>query len=287
MHYVQAKSILTPNNMNIYRGCQHGCIYCDARSLCYQMDHVFEDIEVKQNAPMLLERALKCGRKPRMIGTGAMSDPYMPLEGRLGLTRSCLELIEKYGYGATLLTKSDLVLRDLDLLARINRKTKAVVQMTVTTMDDALCSILEPGVCVSSRRLEVLGLLREAGIPTVVWMCPLMPFLNDTMENVLGVVHACADAGVKGIIQFGMGVTLRGGNREYCYRAFDRHFPGLKERYMQTYGNAYELPSPNESELAEAFHDRCRKLGLWHNNDIIFRYLNTLEEKHTQLSFFE
>jgi len=286
MHYVQAKSILTPTSMNIYRGCQHGCIYCDARSLCYQMDHAFEDIEVKENAPELLERSLKSGRKARMIGTGSMSDPYIPLEQKLQLTRRCIELIEKYGYGFTVLTKSDLVLRDLDLLCRINEKTKAVVQMTITTMDDRLCKILEPGVCVTSRRLEVLKIIQDVGVPTVVWLCPLMPFLNDTVENVIGIVDACADVGVKGIIQFGMGVTLRDGNREYCYKAFERHFPGLKERYIHTYQNAYELPSPNERLLADAFHDRCEQLGIWHDNDIIFRYLNTLEDKHSQLSFF-
>lgn len=286
MHYVQAKSILTPNSMNIYRGCQHGCIYCDARSLCYQMDHVFEDIEVKRNAPELLEQALKAGRKPRMIGTGAMSDPYIPLERGLRLTRRCMELVKKYGYGFTLLTKSDMVLRDLDLLSQINSKTKAVVQMTITTMDDELCKILEPGVCVTSRRLEVLSILRDAGIPTVVWLCPLMPFLNDTLENVIGIVDACANVGVMGIIQFGMGLTLRHGNREYCYKAFDRHFPGLKDLYIRTYQNAYELLSPHEQLLTKAFHDRCEQLGVWHNNDTIFRYLNTIEEKHTQLSFF-
>ena len=286
MHYVQAKSILTHNSMNIYRGCQHGCIYCDARSLCYQMDHVFEDIEVKRNAPELLEQALKAGRKPRMIGTGAMSDPYIPLERELRLTRRCMELVKKYGYGFTLLTKSDMVLRDLDLLSQINSKTKAVVQMTITTMDDELCKILEPGVCVTSRRLEVLSILRDAGIPTVVWLCPLMPFLNDTLENVIGIVDACANVGVMGIIQFGMGLTLRYGNREYCYKAFDRHFPGLKDLYIRTYQNAYELLSPHEQLLTKAFHDRCEQLGVWHNNDTIFRYLNTIEDKHTQLSFF-
>jgi len=286
MHFVQAKSMAASKGVNIYRGCQHGCIYCDSRSLCYRMDHVFEDIEVKQNAPELLERALKSGRKPRMIGTGAMSDPYIPLEKDLKLTRSYLELIDQYGYGAALLTKSDLVLRDLDLIASIHRKAKAVVQMTITTMDDGLCRLLEPGVSVTSRRLEVLKRLQEAGIPTIVWMCPLMPFLNDTFENVLGIVDACAEAGVKGIIQFGMGLTLRDGSREYCYKALDTHFPGLKERYIRTYGNAYVLSSPKEAALQKVFHSRCEVLGLLHDNDEIFRYMNTLENKHTQLTFF-
>ena len=285
MHYVEAKNILSPNSMNVYRGCQHGCIYCDARSLCYQMDHVFEDIAVKGNAPVLLEKALKSKRKPCMIGTGAMSDPYIPLEEELKLTRRCIEIIHRHGFGVTVLTKSDRILRDLDLLLDIHRDAKAVVQMTLTTMDDDLCRLIEPGVCVTSRRIAALKAFQEAGIPTVVWLCPLMPFINDTMDNVLGIVDACSDAGVKGIIQFGMGLTLRDGNREYCYKALDRHFPGLKERYIRIYGNSYELPSPNEWALSTAFHRRCEELGIWHDNDSIFRYLNTLEDKHPQMNF--
>ena len=285
MHYIEAKNILSPNNMNVYRGCQHGCIYCDARSLCYQMDHVFEDIAVKGNALDLLEKALKSKRKPCMIGTGSMSDPYMPLEEELGITRRCLEIIYSHGFGVSVLTKSERVLRDMDLLLAIHRNAKAVVQMTLTTMDDELCGIIEPGVCVTSKRIEALRAFREAGIPTVVWLCPLMPFINDTMENVLGIVDACHGAGVKGIVQFGMGVTLRDGNREYCYRALDRHFPGLKERYIRIYGNSYELPSPNEKALSAAFHSRCDELGIWHDNDTIFRFLSTIEEKYPQMTF--
>ena len=289
MHFVKAKSIFSSSNgMNLYRGCQHGCIYCDARSLCYQMNHVFEDIEVKENAPALLEDALKRRRKPCMIGTGAMSDPYIPLEEKLKLTRTCLELIEKYGFGVTLLTKSDRCLRDLDILWRINRKTKAVVQMTLTTFDEDLCRILEPGVATTRARIHALKQFQQAGIPTVVWLCPIVPFLNDTPENICALVESCADAGVKGIIQFGMGLTLRDGNREYFYSKLDAHFPGLKERYIRTYGNAYELPSPRERELAALFHQTCEKYGIWHDNDRIFSYLHTFEEKNApeQLSLF-
>ena len=287
MHFVEAKHILSAHNgMNLYRGCQHGCIYCDARSQCYQMNHVFEDIEVKINAPQLLETALKAKRRPCMIGTGAMSDPYIPLEEELQLTRKCLELICKYGFGATVLTKSTRVLRDLDLLSEINRRAKAVVQMTLTTCDENLCHILEPGVPTTLHRFEALKAFQAAGIPTVVWLCPLVPFLDDTPENILGILNYCADAGVKGIIQFGMGLTLRDGNREYFYRHLDRRFPGLKERYIRTYGNAYELPSPRERELAGLFHAGCEARGILHNNDTIFRYLNTLEEKQEQLSLF-
>ena len=287
MHFINAKRILSAHNgMNLYRGCQHGCIYCDARSQCYQMNHIFEDIEVKINAPQLLEAALIAKRKPCMIGTGAMSDPYIPLEEQLRLTRRCLELICKYGFGATVLTKSTRVLRDLELLSEINRRAKAVVQMTLTTCDETLCRILEPHVPTTVQRYEALKTFHAAGIPTVVWLCPLVPFLNDTPENILGILDYCADAGVKGIVNFGMGLTLRDGNREYFYQKLDRHFPGLKEHYIRTYGNAYELPSPRERELNRLFHELCETRGILHNNDTIFRYLNTLESKQEQLSLF-
>lgn len=289
MHYEKVKGILSARNgMNLYRGCQHGCIYCDARSRCYQINHIFEDIAVKENAPELLEAALKAKRKPCMIGTGSMSDPYIPLEMELRMTRRCLELIEKYGFGVTMLTKSDRVLRDLDILQRINSRTKAVVQMTLTTMDENLCRIVEPNVATTQHRVAALKAFRDAGIPTVVWLCPILPFLNDTEENIRGILNCCADAGVKGIIQFGMGLTLREGNREYFYEKLDKHFPGLKARYIQTYGNAYELPSPRAGALDRVFHETCEKYGLWHDNGRIFRYLGTFEEKEqvTQLSLF-
>ena len=289
MHFVKAKGILTSGvGMNLYRGCQHGCVYCDARSLCYQFQHLFEDIEIKENAPELLESALKAKRKPCMLGTGTMFDPYMPLEGKIGLTRQMLELIEKYGFGATVLTKSDLVLRDLDVLQRINQKTKAVVQISLTMMDDDLSRLLEPNVCPTSRRIEVLRQLQAAGIPTVVWLCPILPFITDTEENIQGILEVCRDTGVKGIIQFGMGLTLRDGNREYYYAALDRYFPGLKERYIRTYGNAYELPSPHNRELMKLFHSFCEDNGIWQDNDTVFSYLHTLEDENSgQLSFFD
>lgn len=290
MHLVEAKRILSASNgMNLYRGCQHGCIYCDARSKCYRMDHVFEDVEVKKNAPELLERALRSKRKPCMIGTGAMSDPYIPLELKSGLMRRSLELIEKYGFGVTVQTKSDRILRDLELYRRINEKSKAVIQMTLTTADDGLCRLIEPNVSVTSERVAALKEFRKAGIPTVVWLCPILPFLNDTRENVQKIVELSADAGVKGIIHFGMGLTLREGNREYFYAQLDRKFPGLKQRYIGTYGNAYELPSPREGELLAVFSELCDRYGILHDNDEIFSYLHRFEEKvqEPQLSFFE
>ena len=287
MHYVKAKGILSAGNgMNLYRGCQHGCIYCDSRSTCYQMEHDFEDIEVKENALELLEAALKSKRKPCMIGTGAMTDPYIPLEEKLGMTRKALELIEKHGCGVAIQTKSDRILRDLDVLTRINDRTKAVVQMTLTTSDENLCRILEPNVSTTRERVAALKQFQAAGIPTVVWLCPILPFLNDTEENTREILEYCADAGVKGIINFGIGLTLREGNREYFYAQLDRHFPGLKQKYIRTYGNAYEIPSPRQRDLMKLFHETCEKYGIWHDNGQIFRYLRTFEEKTTQLSFF-
>lgn len=287
MHYVTAKGILSARNgMNLYRGCQHGCIYCDARSRCYQIDHAFEDIEVKENAIALLEAALKGKRKPCMIGTGAMSDPYMPLESQLQMTRKALEIIDKYGFGVTVLTKSDRILRDLDLLKRINSRSKAVVQMTLTTHDERLCSMIEPNVSTTAERVAALKRFRDEGIPTVVWLCPILPFINDTEENIRGILEDCIDAGVRGIINFGMGVTLRDGDREYFYAQLDRKFPGMKQQYIRTYGNAYEVNSPRNRELLKLFHEICEVHGIWHDNEKIFRYMSQFEEKTVQMSLF-
>jgi len=289
MHKVQAKGILSPHNgMNLYRGCQHGCIYCDARSTCYQIKHVFEDIEVKENAPVLLEAALRSKRRKCMIGTGAMSDPYIPLEEELRMTRRCLEIIDHYGFGLAIQTKSDRILRDLDLLKSIHRKSKCVVQMTLTTYDEDLCRILEPDVCTTRERAKVLNIMQEEGIPTVVWMSPLLPFINDTEENVRGLLDYCVGAGVKGIICFDMGVTLREGDREYFYKKLDQHFPGIKEKYIHNYGNAYEISSPRSKALMGIFREICTKHRIMYKPEECFNYLHTYEDKtgYEQLSLF-
>lgn len=287
MHRVKAKTILSGGrSMNIYRGCLHGCIYCDSRSLCYGFTHDFEDIEVKENAPELLEAALKSKRKRCVIGTGAMSDPYLPIESELQLTRRCLELIDRYAFGAAVLTKSTLVLRDAELLQSIHEKARATVQMTLTTFDEQLCSLVEPGVSLSYERFQALCRFRELGVPTVVWLTPLLPFLNDTEENLRGILSYCAEAGVKGIVTFGFGLTLREGDREYYYAALDRHFPGLKQRYIREYGNAYVLPSPNEARLREIFEEFCGKYGIMHIPEEIFADMEVIPEGHEQLSLF-
>ena len=290
MHYVKAKGILSAKNgMNLYRGCSHGCIYCDSRSLCYHMEHPFEDIEVKENAIELLEDALRRKRAKCMLSTGSMTDPYIPLEEELGHVRQALALAERYGFGFTLITKSDRVLRDLDLLRAINEKTKCVVQMTLTTYDEDLCRKLEPNVSTTRERFEALMQLHSAGIPTIVWLCPILPFLNDTGENIRGILDYCIEAGVRGVICFGMGLTLREGSREHFYRQLDRLFPGLKERYIRAYGTQYVLNSPRNDALMRLFHQTCEAHGILHDNDEIFRYLSAFEEKSAlaQLSLFD
>lgn len=287
MHFIDAKGILSAHNgMNLYRGCTHGCIYCDSRSVCYGFKHEFEDIEVKRNAPELLEKALRSKRKKCMIGTGAMCDPYMHCEETLKLTRRCLEIIDSYEYGVAIQTKSDRILRDLDLLKSINERAKCVVQMTLTTYDEDLCKILEPNVCTTKQRVKALEIFHENGIPTVVWLSPILPFINDTRENIEGILDDCIRAKVYGIIQFGMGVTLREGDREYFYAALDKHFSGMRERYHRKYGYSYELQSDRHEELMALFREKCEENGIVHDRNACFKFLQEFPERYEQMSLF-
>lgn len=284
MHEVIAKGILSNNNgMNIYRGCTHGCIYCDARSLCYDMDHIFEDIEVKANALQLLDDTLRRKRKKCMIGTGAMSDPYIHLEENLQNTRKCLEIIDKYGFGLAIQTKSNRILRDLDLLRSINNKAKCVVQMTLTTYDEELCKIIEPNVSTTKERFEVLKIMRDNKIPTVVWISPILPYINDTEKNIRGILDYCIEAKVKGIIVFGIGLTLRNGNREYYYKNLDKHFKGLKEKYIREYGNSYEVLSKNNEKLMKIIKETCHQNNIIFGVKEVFDYMKAFEEKNNQV----
>ncbi|WP_238900564.1 radical SAM protein [Clostridium sp. YIM B02500] len=284
MHDVVAKGILSSSNgMNIYRGCTHGCIYCDARSHCYGMDHIFEDIEVKANVQPLLEDALKKKRKKCMIGTGAMSDPYIHLEENLQNTRKCLEIIDKYGFGLAIQTKSNRILRDLDLLRSINKKAKCVVQMTLTTYDEELCKIIEPNVSTTKERFEVLKIMRDNKIPTVVWLSPILPYINDTEKNIRGILDYCVEAKVKGIIVFGIGLTLRNGNREYYYKNLDKHFKGLKEKYIREYGNSYEVLSKNHEKLMKIIKDTCQQNNVIFGVKEVFNYMKAFEEENNEV----
>ena len=213
MHTVQARGILSAEKcMNVYRGCTHGCIYCDSRSVCYGMDHPFEDVAVKENAPELLDRVLRGKKRRCMIHTGAMCDPYLPLEAQCRLTRRCSEIIARRGFGLSIQTKSDGILEDLDLLQRIARQSKCVAQMTLTTCDEKLCKILEPGVCGTRRRARALKQMTQAGIETVAWISPILPFLNDTEENLRGLLeHGRYPAGRQpGVFLSGPGSAFSG-----------------------------------------------------------------------------
>lgn len=289
MHDKQARHILSASNgINVYRGCTHGCIYCDSRSTCYQFDHLFEDVEVKVNAPELLEDALRLKRRRCMIGTGSMCDPYLPVEAEKRLTRRCLEQIDRYDFGVCVLTKSDLVLRDLDLLQRINAKTKAVVCTTLTTFDEDLCRILEPNAATTRQRVEMLCKMHKAGIHTGVWLCPILPFLNDTEKNLRGLLAYCFEAGVEVIVNFGMGVTLRDGNRQYFYEKIQEYFPGMKERYIRTFGDAYQCISPRSAQLTEIFRRECRRHGVIAEPREALAYLAEFEDQRTgeQMTLF-
>lgn len=288
MHYAEYKTILSPKNgMNLYRGCTHGCIYCDSRSSCYQMKHDFEDIEVKRNAVKILQAQLLKKRKPCMIGTGAMCDPYIHLEEELRLTRQCIELIDYHGFGLAIQTKSTRILGDLDLLKSINEKTKCVVQMTLTTYDETLCGIIEPNVSTTAERFAALEVFRDSGIPTVVWLTPILPFINDTEENLLGILDYCLRGKVKGIICYGFGLTLREGNREYFYKKLDEHFPEMKQKYIKAFGDSYHCYSPHHSRLIELFRDVCRRNNILYNPDDVFSYMHKFEQKQQQITLLD
>jgi DNA repair photolyase len=252
------------------------------------MDHAFEDVEIKINAPELLEQKLKTKHKKCMIGTGAMSDPYIPIAENLRNIRSCLEIIERHGFGLAIQTKSNLILGDLDLLIKINHNAKCMVEMTLTTFDEKLCRIIEPNVSTTKERFDVLKTMRDHNIQTIVWLSPILPFINDTKENLTGILNYCIEAKVYGIICFGMGVTLREGDREYYYKNLDAHFPGLKEKYQKRYGNSYIVTSDNNAALMQIFNTVCDENNIVHDVDELFNYMSAFEGKeHTgQLELF-
>ncbi len=241
--------------MNLYRGCQHRCIYCDSRSECYGIENFDGDVLVKVNAVDLLRSELPRKRKRGIIGTGSMNDPYMPLEEKFGLTRRALEVIAEQGFGVHVLTKSDLVLRDVPILKRIGR-VAAAVSMTITTIDDELAKIVEPGSPPSSARFRALEALAEQGIETRIALMPTLPFIEDDWANVSAIVDRAHECGVKAIIPW-FGMSMRDRQRAYFYRRLDKHFPGLRATYEKTYGHDYMCPSPNAKELFDRFAERC------------------------------
>ncbi len=262
MRYIEAKTIIQSNhNFNLYRGCTHGCIYCDARSDCYQVGD-FENVAVKKDALSILASELSKKRKKSILTTGAMSDPYVHIEKQLLLMKETLNLVYKYGFGISVLTKSTLILRDLEMYKKINEAHKAIVQLTITTADDALAKIIEPHVALPSERFDALKQFSDAKITTGIWMTPILPFINDTIDNIKRIVENASASGVSFIVSFGMGTTIRAGSREYFYEQLDKSFPTLKNKYIHTFKDKYICDSPNAKTLTKVFESLCEHFGI-------------------------
>lgn len=294
--YVPAKTIVTRTkdsrwfgidyNMNIYRGCCHGCIYCDSRSECYQIRD-FDQVQAKEDALLIIRDDLRRKVKTGVVGTGAMSDPYNPFEKELELTRHAMELVDAFGFGMAVATKSALMLRDMDILESIKEHSPVLCKVTVTTTDDALARKIEPNVSLPSQRLDMIARLRERGIFAGILLMPVLPFLEDNKETIVSVVRSAHEAGAS-FIYGALGMTLRGNQREWYFDRLEELFPGegLKERYLRTYGGRYECPSPRARELWKVFAEACGKYGiLYEMKDIVHAYKRPYET--TQMSLFD
>lgn len=270
-------------NMNIYKGCCHGCIYCDSRSECYRIED-FDEVRAKHNALALIARDLKSKRRKGVVGTGAMSDPYNPFEQEHLLTRGALELICAHGFGIAIATKSDLVARDIDVLSSIRSHSPVLVKITITTADDELCRKVEPHAPLASKRFSAIRELASNGIFSGVLLMPMLPFIEDTSDNIINIIRLASEAGA-GFIFPAFGVTLRQNQREWYYSKLDEHFPGLRYKYTKQFGNSYECRSPRARELWHMFKEECDRLGILYNmQDIIDAYRQP--HSSTQLSLF-
>ncbi len=293
MEYIDAKTILSGYreesdwfggnyNMNLYKGCAHGCIYCDSRSECYQIEE-FDKVRAKKNALEILERDLKSKRKKGVIGMGAMSDTYNPFEKKLEITRNALKLIDKYHFGVAVSTKSDLITRDIDIFKSIMKHSPVITKLTITSSDDELCKIIEPNVSTSSQRFAAIKQLTENGVYSGVLLMPILPFILDTPENILSIIDKTYESGGK-FIYPGFGVTLRQNQRTWYYYALDKHFKGLRQKYVDMYGKSYGCTIPDYEKISSLFKERCEKLGiLYRMKDIISDYKKGYNEE--QLSF--
>jgi DNA repair photolyase len=282
MDYITAKSIVSNYreddnwfgnnyNMNIYKGCCHGCIYCDSRSECYGIEK-FDDVRAKENSLEIINKELKSKRKTGVISTGSMSDPYNSFEKKYNLTGRALEIVNNNGFGIDIATKSDLIVRDIEVLKKIKEHSPVLCKITITTIDDELCKKIEPNVCVTSKRFEAIRRLSYEGIYTGVLLMPILPFINDTEENILSIVRQAKKCGAKFVYPL-FGITLRSNQRDYFFKSLDNNFYAIKERYLKTYGNEYLCLSPNANYLYKIFSNECKKLGLLYKmNDIIEDY---------------
>jgi len=295
MDYVPAKTIITRTkdskwfghdyNMNLYRGCCHGCIYCDSRSDCYRVGD-FDRVRAKENALTIIRDELRRKVKTGVVGSGAMSDPYNPFEKELELSRHALELMDAFGFGSSTATKSDLIVRDIDVLSSIREHSPVLCKLTITAIEDEMSRKVEPGAPVSSRRFAALEALSSAGIFAGILLMPVLPFLEDTEANVLGIVRRAKDCGAR-FIYPAFGMTMRNGQREHYLEQLERIFPGegLREQYRKKYGSCYQCTSPRARALWDKFSRECGQLGiLYRMDDIIHAYKRGYE--YTQLRLF-
>jgi len=294
MEFITAKTIISGYsennswfgnnyNMNIYKGCSHGCIYCDSRSECYRVDN-FDRVRAKKNALALIEHELKSKRKKGVVGTGAMSDPYNPFEKEYKLTRGALELINRFGFGVSIATKSDLIIRDIGILKEISKHSPVLIKITVTAADDALCKKIEPYVALSSQRFEAIRELSEKGIFVGILMMPILPFIEDTDDNISRIIELAEKSGAR-FIYPALGVTLRQNQRDWYYNMLDELFPLVKEKYIKNYGNSYECRSVKAKELWSMFQYKCNEYGILYKMDDIIRGYKAAYQT-TQLSLF-
>ena len=295
MEFIKAKTILTKvkdgsewygvdYNMNLYRGCSHGCIYCDSRSDCYHIEN-FDIVKGKENMLQILENELSKKRLKGVVGIGAMSDTYNPMEIKYQQTRGALQLISKYGFGVSIDTKSDLILRDIDLLKEINAKNNVIIKFTITTPDDKLSKIIEPNVCISSKRLEAIKILNDNGIFTGIMMNPVLPFITDKEDEIKKLVELARRSGAKFIHTY-MGMTLRENQRAYYFDKLDEKFPGVKEKYIKNYGDRYNCLVPNYKQLYKVFIDECDRYGILYKMNDIIRTYKKESTKDGQISLF-
>ena len=294
MEFITAKTIISGYaehndwfgknyNMNIYKGCCHGCIYCDSRSECYRIDN-FDVVRAKKDAIALINKELKSKKRTGVIGTGAMSDPYNPFEKEYSLTRGALELINIHGFGVSIATKSSLVTRDIDILKKIKTHSPVIIKMTITTCDDELCKKIEPNVTTTSKRFSAIKELSDNGIFAGILLMPVLPFLEDNEENISSIVNHAHENGAK-FIYPAFGVTLRKNQREWYYKKLDETFPGIKQKYIQQFKNDYECRSPKAKELWQLFQKECDGFGiLYKMEDIIDAYKKGYEDN--QISMF-
>lgn len=290
MHYKEVKAILSPQNgLNVYRGCSYSCVFCDARSNCHRMDHEFDDIEVKAHAVDMLEYALKKKRTKSMIQIGASSEPYIPLEEELQLVRRCLNQIERFDFGLVLYTHSTLALRDIDILDKINRKTKCIVIVRLSTSDDALAKQMEADTSLPSERLMLMKKLTARGITVIVRLAPILPFINDSLENIQELLSYCEQANVYGILTDKMCPVLREGNRERFYQQLYKKFPDIYDRYEEVYGDEKTLKTENYDAIMTYIRETCEAHGIQYDKEELLRFTREYKNKTigTQLSLFD